>query len=125
MLTPYLVEKLGVTDGEDYTTKDVGERTVLKSGAVDSSYIDNFNQMFAGVVNEGTATQLKSSKARVYAKTGTAIKGDDKEKRISWIVAWLPDSEDGRIVVVVIETPVNKGNVKFAVARPLLGLDDK
>ena len=125
MLTPYLVEKLGVTDGEDYSTKDVGERTVLKSGAVDSSYIDNFNQMFAGVVNEGTATQLKSSKARVYAKTGTAIKGDDKEKRISWIVAWLPDSDDGRIVVVVIETPVNKGNVKFAVARPLLGLDDK
>ena len=124
MLTPYLVEAKGVTEGEDYTTVAEGERTVWKEDAVTSSYISTFNEMFAGVVNEGTARQLYSSGSRVYAKTGTAIKGDDKEKRISWVVAWLPDSEDGRIVVVVVETPALKGNVKFDICRPLLGIDD-
>ena len=76
--------------------------------------------MFKDVVQEGTGTLLKGTGTTVYCKTGTAIKGDEKDKRISWVVGWWPDGEEKRLVVVVIETPVNKGNVKFAIAKPLL-----
>ena len=71
-------------------------------------------------MQKGTGTLLKGTGTTVYCKTGTAIKGDEKDKRISWVVGWWPDGEEKRLVVVIIETPVNKGNVKFSIAKPLL-----
>ncbi len=123
ILNPYLVYAYGQQSGDDYTTTAVGERSVWKEDVVSPSYIQYLDQMFEGVVEEGTASLLKSKDTTIYAKTGTAIKGDDKDKRISWVVAWTPNSEDNRIVVVAIETPPLKGNVKFTIAKPLLTME--
>lgn len=120
MVNPYLVQSFGEGTGENYTTTNVNERKIWKEDVVSSSYIATFNDMFKDVVQEGTGTLLKGTGTTVYCKTGTAIKGDEKDKRISWVVGWWPDGEEKRLVVVVIETPVNKGNVKFAIAKPLL-----
>lgn len=120
MLNPYLVEYLGENSSEEYITSTVGAKSIWKENAIPSEYLPYLNKMFKGVVEEGTATMLKTSGTTIYAKTGTAIKGDEKDKRISWVVAWTPDSEDSRIVVVTIETPPQKGNVKFEIAKSLL-----
>lgn len=120
ILTPYVIDKLGSGQTDNYTTEQKGERSVFKQSAVNKSYLSALNAMFEDVVKKGTAAYLNGTGQRVLAKTGTAIKGNDKDKRISWIVAWTPDSEDSRIVLVVIETPKDKGNVKLSIAKALL-----
>lgn len=120
ILTPYVIDKLGSGQTDNYTTEQKGERSVFKQGAVNKSYLSALNAMFEDVVKKGTAAYLNGTGQRVLAKTGTAIKGNDKDKRISWIVAWTPDSEDASIVLVVIETPKDKGNVKLSIAKALL-----
>ena len=123
MLTHYVVSIKGSTVDGQYITEEIGERSVYIDNAVDSDYISGFNNMFEGVVEEGTAYSLSYMNGKVLAKTGTAIKGDDKDKRISWLVAWMPESEYSRMVCVVIETPANMHNVKFDIAKQLLLCD--
>ena len=73
------------------------------------------------VVENGTASALKSDKYTIAGKTGTAEYSSDKEKAHSWFMGFTnPDNPDLAISIVV-ESADNSGMSAVAVAKKILG----
>lgn len=124
MLTPRLVLKICRYDAQD--AEEVlyeAAREVYIAGAMQADTVSILTNSLKHVVTSGTAQSLQTPGLTLAAKTGTALKGDDKTKKIAWIAAWYQDMSDDRLVLVMIEGPRSQSDRRHAVAKALLQKD--
>ena len=98
-------------------------REVYIAGAMQADTVSILTNSLKHVVTSGTAQSLQTPGLTLAAKTGTALKGDDKTKKIAWIAAWYQDMPDDRLVLVMIEGPRSQSDRRHAVAKALLQKD--
>jgi cell division protein FtsI/penicillin-binding protein 2 len=121
MLNPILVWKIEEPkeDGT-YETVFEAEQSYFVIGAMRKDTIDILTYSLKNVVASGTAQSLQTPGLTIAAKTGTALKGDNKNKQIAWICAWYQDMEEQRLVVTVIESNQGESTARHAITKALL-----
>lgn len=125
IMTPKLVKSIKQynEDGEYVTVKSF-EPEVWKESVVEPGALSTLSEALETVVESGTASSIQIEGVNLAAKTGTALKGDDKTKESSWISAWYQGMEENRLALVVVDGPRRQGQFKFRVAKELLQPDD-
>ena len=121
ILAPKLVLKISRYHADN--TEEIlyqAEREVYIEDAMDPETVDILTYSLKNVVKSGTAQSLQTKGLTLAAKTGTALKGDDKTKKIAWIAAWYQDMDADRLTVVMIEGPRAQNDRRHAVAKALL-----
>ena len=73
-----------------------------------------------GVVEEGTASSLKSDNYTIAGKTGTAEYSSDKEKAHSWFVGFTNLDNPELAISIVVESADNSGMSAVTVAKKIL-----
>ena len=124
MLTPKLVGKICRYDAQN--AEEVlyqAEREVYIQGAMKQETIDTLIYSLKRVVTSGSAQSLQTKGLTLAAKTGTALKGNDKTQRIAWLTAWYQDMEEHRLTVVVTERSENQTDRRHAITKALLQKD--
>ena len=120
-LKPYLVQEIyGFDESNQYNKLYSAESETLVDNVMSESSTSIIRDALRGVVTDGTAKQLDISNMKVYAKTGTAIKSNNSDLRISWVCAWSEDTEDPKLVLVMIDGPSEQDDIKFTIAKDLL-----
>lgn len=122
MMQPYIVEGLYRVEGVKYEQESHATPTVWKQSAISKSIVDTLLPMLEDVSVTGTGQHLGLKRVmRVAAKTGTAEVGTNRE--IAWYVGFRMESEEPRLVLVMLELPANTeifNYTKFDIARELL-----
>lgn len=124
MLTPKLVGKICRYDAQ--SAEEVlyqAEREVYIQGAMKQETIDALIYSLRRVVTSGSAQSLQTKGLTLAAKTGTALKGNDKTQRIAWLTAWYQDMAEHRLTVVVTERSENQKDRRHAITKALLQKD--
>ncbi len=119
ILSPYIVKGIYKTEGHSYSEEYAGSVSTAIDGALSASSVRTVREGLRAVVTEGTAKSLNTEGRTVYAKTGTALKSEYTDQRISWICAWTED-DDANLVLVLIDGPEAEDSVKFDIAKLLL-----
>lgn len=117
MISPNLVSEVFSDDG-GFSGK--AKTTYFKKDVIPSSIIDTLMPALRDVIASGTAASIKIDGFSLAGKTGTALKGNDKTKESSWVVAWYDNMDQKKLVLVLIDGPRTQGKFKFDVARKLL-----
>jgi cell division protein FtsI (penicillin-binding protein 3) len=110
MVKPYLVNKV-----KEYNkTIDSTTTTVLKEKLFSERTIKDLRAMLEGVVQNGTATNLKTDYLKVAGKTGTAVIAQGNQgykKRIyqASFCGYFPADEPQYSMIVVINSPSTNG----------------
>ncbi|MDL2258840.1 hypothetical protein LJC42_06785 [Eubacteriales bacterium OttesenSCG-928-K08] len=134
IMQPYIVEGLYRTQGTDYIAEYEHENSAWKQSAVSSSIVRTIEPMLQDVIDTGTGHTLQqeffdtaTGKYRrlkdIAGKTGTAQIGNDRSREINWFVGYRLNTNEPRLVLVMLELPANSAefsNVKFDIARELL-----
>ena len=120
-LKPYLVDRIyGMDDSGEYSELSSSQTSTLYENVMSSASVSAIRNALRGVVTDGTAKSLNLNGRKIFAKTGTAIKQQGKDQRISWVCAWVEDEEDKHLVLVMVDGPREQDTVKFAIAKDLL-----
>ncbi|MBR4079666.1 MAG: hypothetical protein IKK29_05590, partial [Christensenellaceae bacterium] len=106
VLRPYLTEN--------------GERTVLYEDIMSSYAIAKVKPGLREAVTDGTARAARIKGFEMYAKTGTAVKSENTEERISWICIWGENNGEALLTVVMVDGPNGQDNVKFQIAKAVM-----
>ena len=121
ILQPRMVDGLFQMQDGVYTQTWQSERQVYKEDVVQSSTIDTLISCLKEVVNSGTARSIRIDGITLAAKTGTALKGENKTLESTWLVGWYQDMPEDKLVLVLIDGPRNAGTAaKFRIAKALL-----
>lgn len=127
MMKPMLVKKLMKENGLKYEAVEENQPSVMAEGVIQPGTIQTLLPLMERVVNEGTATGVKIPDVRIAGKTGTAQKGEDKSKEISWFAGFWVEQKEKRLVLVMVDVKEGEGsNLKQPIAKVLLtpDLDD-
>lgn len=98
MMNPMLIDQVVSVDGtvvEDFEEESIGSVMTAQQASI-------LKDMMTEVVNNGTATVLKSSSYQAGAKTGSAQTDTDKETD-AWMVALAPAENPQYVVSIVLE----------------------
>lgn len=120
IMRPYIVDGLYKVTGISYSEQAKTAPEIWRGNVVTGSSIDAIVPMLVDVVKRGTGYQLKMDD--IAAKTGTAQLGDDRKREISWFVGFRVNSEEPRLVLVMLEIPANEHELsatRFHIARSL------
>lgn len=127
IMEPYIVESICETKGITYDTVSITTPKAWKTGVITQDSLDIVVPYLQDVVDHslnGTGRSLKVTSVQIAAKTGTAEIGNDKSREISWFAGFRcgVDSEDARLVLVMLEIPTEDeyASLKFDIARELL-----
>lgn len=120
MVKPYLVKEIR----EFGKTIRKYETVVLNKKICDASTISQLRQLLEGVVENGTAQNLKGLGYKVAGKTGTAqialnSSGYDKSSHKASFVGYFPADNPKYSCIVVINAPANGIYYGGAVAGPV------
>jgi len=121
IMAPYLVKGLYKTDGNQYTAVTSHQDTVWKANIVKESTVNTLLPLLEDVITEGTGAWLRLK--NIAGKTGTAQIGNDRRREINWFVGFRLNSDEPRLVLVMLEVPANSSafsQTKFDIARELL-----
>ena len=121
MIVPRLVEKISKYDSEG--NEDVlyqATKEYWKTNVMQTDTIDLLTYSLKRVVTNGTAKALKTDGLTLAAKTGTALKGDNKKQKIAWVCTWYQDMEEERLVVVMVDGPRSSNDHRHDIAKVLL-----
>jgi cell division protein FtsI (penicillin-binding protein 3) len=110
MVKPYLVEKIK----EYNTTIDSNTTTVLNEHICSDKTIQQLRKMLEGVVENGTAMNLKTEYLKVAGKTGTAViahgnQGYGNKIYQASFCGYFPAEEPLYSMIVVINSPGTNG----------------
>lgn len=120
MLTPKLVWKIcKMVDGVYTTTYEAQSEIYIKS-ALKKDTVDILNYSLKRVVVSGTAKSIQIAGKTLAAKTGTALKGEDKNRKIAWIAAWYQDMSEHRLAVVIVDSDRSADDHRHAITKALL-----
>jgi len=106
ILTPYLTEN--------------SERTVQRENIFS---IEAMNGLLPGLREaaiSGTARAANIKDMKLYAKTGTAIKRENTDARISWICIWGEHNGESLLTLVMIDGPAAEDSVKNTIAKTVM-----
>ena len=121
IMKPMLVKKLMKENRLKYEAVEEIQPSVMAKGVIRQSTIDTLLPLMEGVINEGTATSVKIPDVRIAGKTGTAQKGDDKSKEISWFAGFWIGQPVKRLVLVMVDVKEKEGGpLKLPIAKELL-----
>ncbi len=120
ILVPKLVWKICRNEGDSYETIYQAEREVYIENVMREDTVDILTYSLKRVVLSGTAKSLKITGKTIAAKTGTALKGEEKDRKIAWIAGWYQDMSEDRLVVVVVDSERYASDNRHAIARSLL-----
>ena len=120
-LKPYLVDSILTADGNgNYTKTFSAEKQILNDNVISTGAVSVIRDGLRGVVTAGTAKAINLKDRKVFSKTGTAIKSNNSDQRISWVCAWTEDTDDPRLVLVMVDGPSDIDDIKFEIAKDLL-----
>ena len=113
MVKPYLVDRIK----EYSTTVDSTVTTVVKEKICSEKTIQQLREILSGVVEEGTATNLKTDYLHVAGKTGTAViaqgkngyNGSGKKIYQASFCGYFPAENPEYSMIVVINSPSQNG----------------
>lgn len=120
-LSPYLVECTKAMEGDAYVVREQASRQVYVEDVFDEQTLDTLLTAMEGVTAPGgTGASLTVKDRTIYAKTGTALKGEDKNREVSWVAAWEPARD--KLVLVMIDLDRHSGGSakKLAIAREMI-----
>lgn len=124
IMSPKLVKTIKKYDEEgNYVTVESFEPEVWKKSVIGSDALATLSSSLRQVVESGTAKSIQIEGITLAAKTGTALKGDDKTKESSWISAWYQGMTEDRLAMVMVDGPRREGRFKFQIAKELLKQD--
>lgn len=106
VLTPHLTEK--------------AERTVQYEDVFSSYALAKVQPGLREAVTDGTARAANVSDMTLYAKTGTAIKKENTEERISWVCIWGEHNGESLLTLVMIDGPNGEDGVKNTIAKNIM-----
>ena len=116
LMEPYLVDRIESHTGAS-VEKNMPKKYTELMTSQEASILKDY---MIKVVENGTASALKSEKYIVAGKTGTAEYSSDKEKAHSWFMGFTnPDNPDLAISIVV-ESADNSGMSAVSVAKKIL-----
>ncbi len=121
IMEPYFIKGFYYTKENRYVPKELHEESVWKQDAVSKDAVRIIEPMLKDVIVSGTGQYLNL--ANVAGKTGTAQIGSDRSREISWFVGYRLNTNDPRLVLVMLELPANSeefSRVKFKIAAALL-----
>lgn len=113
LMKPYLVSEIKNNTGtqiKKYMPEEYKELMTAKEAAQLKDYMTS-------VVEEGTATQLKSSSYTAAGKTGTAEYSSDKSKSHSWFIGFSNVDNPELVISVVIEGADDTGARAVPIAK--------
>ncbi len=121
MMKPYLV-----TDIQEYgkTIESIGP-TVLKRSIARHKTIAKAKELLEGVIETGTADNIKSDSYKIAGKTGTAIlnyqrnMADSRKRYQSSFVGYFPADDPVYSCIVLVSTPRQGGFYGGTVAAPV------
>jgi len=114
MMTPYLVS--GISDAEGTAVEQYQSPSSLQIMTAEQANAITF--MMEGVVNNGTASIVRSDKYQAAAKTGSAEIGRDMDTH-AWFVGFAPSDQPAVAVAVVLEKAGSGGNNAGPVAKKI------
>lgn len=121
MMKPMLVKKLMKENGLKYEPVEENQPSIMTKGVIKQSTINTLLPLMERVVTEGTATGIQIQNVRIAGKTGTAQKGEDKSKEISWFLGFWMDQKEKRLVLVMVDVKEKEGTaLKQPIAKALL-----
>ncbi|MCB9263080.1 MAG: transpeptidase family protein [Flavobacteriales bacterium] len=119
MMKPYLISKIGSLGMVDATF----EPTVIESKICKSSTLKDLRALLEGVVQNGTATDLKNLPFTVAGKTGTArisgAAGYEKNAYNSSFIGYFPADKPQYTLLVLVSRPTKGRYYGAAVALPV------
>lgn len=112
MVKPYIIDRV-----KEYNrTVDSTTATVLNSKICSAATVKQLREILAGVVEEGTATNLKTDYLHVAGKTGTAViaqgsHGYNNGKKVyqASFCGYFPAEDPQYSMIVVINSPSTNG----------------
>lgn len=120
IMRPYIVDGLYKVTGISYAEHAKTVPEIWRSNVVTGSSIEAIVPMLVDVVKRGTGYQLRMND--IAAKTGTAQIGDDRKREVSWFVGFRVNTDEPRLVLVMLEIPANETELsatRFHIARSL------
>ena len=102
-----------------YLTAD-GQRTVATENLFSSYALAKVRPGLREAVTDGTARAANVKDMTLYAKTGTAIKKENTEERISWVCIWGEHNGESLLTLVMIDGPNGEDGVKNTVAKSVM-----
>ncbi|MBQ9942095.1 MAG: hypothetical protein IJP03_03705, partial [Christensenellaceae bacterium] len=120
VMQPQMVKEIRANVDGDYTAVETREPTVYKEDIMEPYTLTTVVRSLKNVVLSGTAQSLEMDERTLAAKTGTALKGAEKDQKIAWIVGWWEDHEDCRLALVMIDGPRGVTDHRHRIARALL-----
>lgn len=120
IIKPKLIGEQKVEDGLEYNTVAEMTTEVFVEDVIDQESLSILQPILKNVVETGTARSIRNISDSLYAKTGTAEVGSQKERVISWLAVYSDDPENTKVVLVMVDVPSEGGSVKFSVAQELL-----
>ena len=120
MIQPRIIDGVFTDSDGSYTATTQSEPGSFKTEITSQEIIDKLLPALREVVATGTAAAIKSDGLTLAAKTGTALKGSDKTKESSWVIAWYDGMDKNKLVLVLVDGPRTEGTYKLSVAKELL-----
>lgn len=122
MLNPTVVSGIYKAEGDAYNKVWQNEKTVFKSGVMQSSTIDILDQALHMVVDSGTAYESKLDGVNMMGKTGTAQiqQADGSMREINWLVLIGLDPGNEKLALVMLDTQKDQGDARYRIARELM-----
>ena len=116
LMEPYLVDQIVSYTGSLVEKNMPKKYTELMS----SSEAVALKDYMLNVVENGTASALKSDKYTIAGKTGTAEYSSDKEKAHSWFMGFTNPENPDLAISIVVESADNSGMSAVTVAKKIL-----
>jgi len=113
LMRPYIVESVkgaGGTNVKNYTPEKYGY-------LLDGEESDILTELMIGVVQEGTATKLKTADYSAAGKTGSAEYGSVKGDSHAWFTGFAPADEPEIALTIIIEGAGSGGDYAVPIAK--------
>ncbi len=122
ILNPTVVGSIYKTEEGAYNKVWQNEKTVFKSGIMNSSTIDILDRALHMVVDSGTAYESRLEDVNMMGKTGTAQiqQADGSMREINWLVLIGLDEGNQKLVLVMLDTQKDQGDARYYIAKELM-----
>ena len=118
VMQPYLVESINMPSQITDTTVIKTAPVIWKAGLIEPSILNSITDPMERVMTYGTGNKV-NSEFSLAGKTGTAEKKKDVTD-ISWLISYKNQNPKDYLVLVTIETPVKKGDVRNDITSSLM-----
>lgn len=120
IMTPRLVKSLKRMEGMTYNTIETIEPSIWLSDTVSQNALDTLTPMLRKVITDGSGKKSSLPDIQVLGKTGTAEKDDNKQREISWAIAYVRGTDYTRLVCVMLDVPAGEGDFRHDCVREML-----